>query len=303
MNNNGYEKLVIADLKNEVNEFNLYEMIKFKMKDVNESKNIETGEKVFCIRIQEEKIHKKTTLIKENEIIRIINELNMGNLSPRKDKNGKESGFPFVRDLFSMNVSTEEYGKNQTGLVTVIFEARRGIKTIEKAVQYKRLLASTSNIRNKKIIYIKEDLYDKANEILLGGMPVDMEHKQFSKYSAYYALASTDSIPVSTPGIAVIDDFKNNTTGLCDLVKEEITNGKVILHKKTEKPLIDKKTGEYKIEKDLIEYHVDNNQDYTVRGNKPFDGAGLVDVHTATKWSYELDLDYLPSSFQFRCKR
>ena len=50
----------------------------------------------------------------------------------------------------------------------------------------------------------------------------------------------------------------------------------------------------------MIEYDVDNNQNYTVEGNKPFDGAGLVDVRIATIWSYELGLDYLPSAFQFR---
>ncbi|HZK88320.1 MAG TPA: hypothetical protein VFC27_04115 [Anaerovoracaceae bacterium] len=77
-------------------------------------------------------------------------------------------------------------------------------------------------------------------------MPKDMEHSQFSKYSAYYALASTDSITVTLPNIVVIDDYKNDITGMCDLVKEEIIKGEVILHKKSGKPFISKETGEKK---------------------------------------------------------
>ena len=32
-----------------------------------------------------------------------------------------------------------------------------------------------------------------------------------------------------------------------------------------------------------------------------FDGAGIVTVNMAEKWSKELNLDYIPASFQFRC--
>ncbi len=296
---NIYDKNEVIN-RDKVNKSNLYEIMKLKIKDVKQVCNTETGEAEFIIKIPEEKIGKKTTLIRESEIIRIIKALNMEDFKPRKDKNGKDCDFPFIKDLIAMNVSAEEYKKNQTGLITVVYEGELGLKKFQTVVLFKRLLASTSNIRNKKIIYIKEELFDKANEILLGGMPKDMEHKQFSKYSAYYALASTDSIPVTTPEIVVIDDYKNDITAVCDLVREKITKGEVILHKRTGKPLVDKKTGKNKKEPDLFEYSVDNDEEHTFKRNKPFDGAGLVDVHTATKWSYELGLDYLPSAFQFR---
>lgn len=291
----------ISDVNlDKVNKSNLYEIMKLKIKDVKESINPETRENEFSITISEEQIFKKTTLIRENEVIRIIKVLDLDDFKPRKDKKGKDCDFPFIKDLIAINVSAEEYKKNQTGLITVIYEKKFGMKNIKNEVLFKRLLASTSNIRNKKIIYIREELFDKVNEILLCGMPKDMEHKQFSKYSAYYALASTDSTPVTMPNIVVVDDFKNEITGTCDLVKERITKGNAILHKRTGKALVDKKTGKIKREPDIIEYSVDNDEEYTVTENKPFDGAGLVDVNTATKWSYELGLNYLPSAFQFR---
>ena len=278
----------------------LNDIIKIKIKDVNENIDKETGDKTFSITIPEEKIGKKITLIRESEIIRIVKALDLKNLYPRKDKNGKDCDFPFVRDLIAMNVSSDEYKKNKAGLITVIYENMRGMKIVQNAVQFKRLLASTSNVRNKKIMYIREILYENVNEILLCGMPKDMEHKQFSKYSAYYALASTDSIPVRMPNIVVIDDYKNDITGTCDLVKEEITKGNVILHKKTGKSLIDKNTHQMKKENDIIKYSVKNGEKYTVQGNKPFDGAGVVDVSLATIWAEKLGLDYIPSAFQFR---
>ena len=291
-----------------VNEFNLCEMVKLNICDVKEEID-DQDNKIFTINILEDKIEKKTTLMRENEVIRIVKALSLDNCNSRKDKNGNDCDFPFIEDLFSLKVSAKEYEKNQSGLITLIYskiiEKKVNDKTIKEIVEvrrviFKRLLASTSNIRNKKVIYIREELFDKANCILLCGMPADMQHKQFSKYSAYYALASTDSTPVSTPNIVVIDDFENEITGKCDLVNEKITVGSERVHKITGKALIDKKTGKSKKENDIIKYTVENSVEHTLKVNKPFDGAGLVDVNTATKWSYELGLDYLPSAFQFR---
>lgn len=61
MNNNNDKKLnEIADVNtNEVNEFNLCEMIKIKIKDVKENINKETGEKTFSVTIPEGKIDNK----------------------------------------------------------------------------------------------------------------------------------------------------------------------------------------------------------------------------------------------------
>ncbi|HZK88321.1 MAG TPA: hypothetical protein VFC27_04120 [Anaerovoracaceae bacterium] len=100
------------------------------VKYIEENINKETGEKTFSITIPEEKIGKKTTLIRENEIIRIVKALDLENLNPRKDKNGKDCDFPYVKDLFAMNVSSKEYEKNQSGLITVIYEKEFGLKII-----------------------------------------------------------------------------------------------------------------------------------------------------------------------------
>lgn len=81
-------------------------------------------------------------MIRESEIIRIVKTLDLKNLNSRKDKNGKDCDFPFVRDLIARNVSSEEYKKNQAGLITVIYEKKRGLKIIQNAAEFKRLLAS-----------------------------------------------------------------------------------------------------------------------------------------------------------------
>ncbi|MCI1624439.1 MAG: hypothetical protein LKH93_19900 [Clostridium beijerinckii] len=212
-----------------------------------------------------DKIENKV-IVRDTELIRIIRALNL------KDNDTEENGYTYIKDLICVSVSVPMYKKIENeGTIEI------------NHIKYKRLLASSGNVRNKKVIFINEKLYDNAMTILLCGLPEDMEHEQISKYNAYVGLVNSDTIPVSTPRFVVIDDFKKTINETFDLVIKD-------------------KTGKF----DMIP---DQKKDFEFM---PFDGAGVVDISQARKWSRELNLlkldketginkiDYIPSSFQFR---
>lgn len=101
-----------------------------------------------------------------------------------------------------------------------------------------------------------------------------------SKWNSYIGLAATDSIPVSTPNIVVVDDKEILMKAKVDVVREVDTwdeDGNI--HRK---------------------FNVLHDKVKRIPTNL-FDGAGIVTVRKAGEWSKELNLDYIPASFQFRC--
>ena len=209
-------------------------------------------------------------VVRDTELIRIVKALKLHEDDDYKFI--KEGKYTFTEDLISIGISIPMYKK---------------LKDLDGKIEfngeiYKRILASSGNVRNKKVIFIKMDLYDKAMEILLVGIDKDAEHKQLSKYNAYIGLANSDTIPVSSPRIVVIEDFENTIEETFDIVTKD-------------------EDGNFNVKNDV-------KKQFTFM---PFDGAGLVDVNQARKWTRELGilkklddgrevLDYLPSSFQFR---
>ena len=142
-------------------------------------------------------------------------------------------------------------------------------------IQYKRIIVSSSHSRTQKAMMVAVDLWDKAVDILTCGLDRDLEFTYMSKWNAYIGLAATDSIPVSMPNIVVVPDLEMPISDHVDIVKEINTeSGKV--------------------------FEVINNQIVDINTNL-FDGAGLVSVERSARWSKELNLDYIPSSYQFRC--
>ncbi|MBZ4647390.1 MAG: hypothetical protein JG777_2879 [Clostridia bacterium] len=230
------------------NNAQLYEILKLKLKDFDKNNTLVMDDD----KLKKHRI-KNRTLVKESELIRIIKHLNPENCQM------SESGFPFLKDIISVDIKVSVYRDMTTGIINF------------NGTNYKRLLSSSGNVRNKKVFFINEDLYEKVNKILLCGMPEDMEFDIFAKFSAYYALVNTDSTPVPMPNMIVVDDYVHSITEKFDLVKE--------------------------IGKD--KYVVENNVKYTTK-IKPFDGAGLVDASLAEIWAKKLGLDYIPSAFQFR---
>ncbi len=164
------------------------------------------------------------------------------------------------------------------------------IVCMDETESFKRLMCGSSHSRQKKAVFIREDLYDAVNEILLGGIESPAKYvnkdkntqKNTAKWNAYYALAATSSTNVETPEkIIVVKDFKREVKTACDVVTRDNTAEKVT-------------------------YSLYSNQaDYPIESNC-FDGAGLVSVAMAKQWAKELHvlddngLGYIPASFQIR---
>jgi len=134
--------------------------------------------------------------------------------------------------------------------------------------KYVRLMVSAGQARRNNALFVDES-YEKELKRVLNNGRKDIDVVQ-SKFSAYFALASSASMKVSTPIIAVIPD--------CEIVRTERV--------------------------DFIEESTDpNKDDQVIECDKEitfslFDGQGLISPRMARQWSYEdLELDYIPSAF------
>ena len=146
--------------------------------------------------------------------------------------------------------------------------------------KYKRIIVSSSHSRTQKAMLVAENIWDKAMEILLCGISTDTEYRFMSKWNSYIGLAATDSIPVSMPNIVVVDDKEIRMKAKVDVVRE-----------------IDTRDENGNIHRKFTVFHDKVKRIPT----NLFDGAGIVTVKKAKEWSKELNLDYIPASFQFRC--
>ncbi|UYZ34175.1 hypothetical protein OD350_18190 [Clostridium beijerinckii] len=238
---------------------------KFDKLEADKKEKLKTQFKDMISKCKDKIENSNKVIVRDTELIRIIKALNL------KDNSTDENGYTYIKDLICVAVSIPKYKQiEKDGEIEV------------NHIRYKRILASSGNVRNKKVIFINEKLYDNAMTILLCGLPEDMEHEQISKYNAYIGLVNSDTISVSTPNIVVIDDFKKTINETFDLVVKDIN----------------KKFDMFPNEKRDFEF-------------MPFDGAGLVDISRAEIWAKELNtvlkqetgknkVNYIPSSFQFR---
>lgn len=216
---------------------------------------------------------KHTILTAESELIRIIRFLSKENeVAKRKTKRSRINR-DYVENMLSLKVG-RSYTKYKDQM-----KASKGIVTYN-GKKYKRIIVSSSHSRTQKAMLVAEDIWDKAMDILLCGIDPDMEYKFMSKWNSYIGLAATDSISVSMPNIVVVDDKEIRMKAKVDVVREIDTrdeNGNI--HRK---------------------FNVLHDKVKRIPTNL-FDGAGIVTVNKAEEWSRELNLDYIPASFQFRC--
>lgn len=243
----------------------LYKILKLNMKDIYRDENNNV-----IIDIKEDELTRYYTLIKEPEIVRIMKTLD------KENNNTNIDGYTYIKDLVAIKSRKETYEKiikESKGIIDIhLYKLKdNNERELVEEITFKRLMVSSGNARNKKILFVKEELFDKVNEILLCGLDKDMKHDTFSKFNSYYAMAETDSVPVVMPNLVVIKDYIKEIEEEFDCVRE---------------------VGEDK-------YEVENNKKYNLETNC-FDGAGLVDIRMAEKWSKGLGLDYIPAAWQFR---
>ena len=132
---------------------------------------------------------------------------------------------------------------------------------------YTRFMCSAGNARTNTAFFIRDDLFKEVASILQNGhKDIDIAE---AKYNAYFSLASSATLQVSTPNVIVVPDL-------------EVTR----------KEIIDKVTLENGI------YKVGEQED-DVKFNL-WDGMGLISPSQAQRWADELGLDYIPSGFLIR---
>ena len=216
---------------------------------------------------------KHMILTAESELIRIIRFLSKEDEVSKRKTKGSRINRDYVGNMLSLKVG-RSYTKYRDKM-----KASKGIITYN-GKKYKRIIVSSSHSRTQKAMLVAENIWEKAMDILLCGIDPNIEYKFMSKWNSYIGLAATDSIPVSTPNIVVVDDKEILMKAKVDVVREVDTwdeDGNI--HRK---------------------FNVLHDKVKRIPTNL-FDGAGIVTVRKAGEWSKELNLDYIPASFQFRC--
>lgn len=264
--------------------------------------------------------HLTKRFIADSELLRIIETIDAENVEIN-DAGGKIikylPGIIFVK--VNHNLDKYEKIKDNNGVLILNhkhFELDKKSKKSRLIITYadeadeipckeifKRLMVGSGHNRGKKALFIREDLFDKVNKILLGGIDEYASingypdyKKGYAKWNSYYALPSTDSKAVKkVPNIIVINDYeRENVSDIFDMVYQYKD---VNSEWKEGHPL------KFKYEKDYKVQRGEKRQDVTIM---PFDGAGLVSVQCAARWSLELNIRnskgkrYIPSNFQFR---
>lgn len=241
-----------------------YELVRLKLYSDKSATVFNLTEKQF----QQSKI-----VCTESELVRIICTLNPEN--SKKDK----SQYPFIKDLLVLKVGkavtaynglTDTQGKI---ILNIIEKDLQGKDRILSTTTFKRLMCGSGAQRSKKVFFVNELYFDKVDEILRCGVLPNATFKSLAKFSSYYALPTSDSIPVSMPRIVVIKDFEHIINERFDIVNHNKVNDTWVVEN-------------------------DSAHDFKIL---PFDGAGLISVAFAQKWAKELRLNYTPSAFQFRC--
>lgn len=135
-------------------------------------------------------------------------------------------------------------------------------------VTYKRLLCGAGQARRNTSIWIAES-YEKSLKTILNNDRKDIEITP-AKFNAYFSLASSATLPVSTPYFCVVPDHNIKRIERVDYI-QEIENGDDIIEERDEE----------------ITFNL-------------WDGQGLISPRFAKQWADELELDYIPSAFIIR---
>jgi hypothetical protein len=135
--------------------------------------------------------------------------------------------------------------------------------------KYKRLLCGAGQARRNNALFIQEEYEIPLKNILNNDHDPNIQITP-AKYSAYFALSSSASIPVSEPYFCIVPDCEITRTERVDYI-EEIEEGDDLV---------------YEANKD-IKFNL-------------WDGQGIISPKQAQVWANDLQLNYLPSNFIIR---
>jgi hypothetical protein len=163
-------------------------------------------------------------------------------------------------------------------IISIEFDDNRHYKTIIgkggifiNGKKYVRLLCGAGMARRSTVIFCNEEILLPLQQFLNCDRNPNYRISP-AKFNAYYSLASTSTLKVSTPNFILIPD--------CEV--ERVT--KVDFLHESENKNIDPKI-----------YNEDINLTFNL-----FDGQGLISPDFAQQWATEIDVDYIPSEFIFR---
>lgn len=134
--------------------------------------------------------------------------------------------------------------------------------------KYVRLLCSSGNARKNTAVFI-DSRYEKELKKILNNDRRDIPLNP-AKFNAYFSLASSSSIPVTTPYFVVIPDLEISRNEQVEYVEEQPQGDDLI-----------------SLETKEITFNL-------------WDGMGLVSPRMAELWSKDFGLDYVPSTFVIR---
>jgi hypothetical protein len=162
-------------------------------------------------------------------------------------------------------------------LINVQFDDKRHFAKIVNrggidvnGIRYVPFMASAGQIRRSSILLIDSRLKDEITKKFNNGRDLDKSLVP-AKFSAYYSLYSSSTLPVSFPRLAVVPDLILKSVKQVEFSK--------FIDEHTE-PKIDSQNME-------LEFNA-------------FDGSGLVSPDFAQQIADELEIDYLPSTFIVR---
>ena len=163
----------------------------------------------------------------------------------------------FIPEIISLNV------KNVKHYEKII---KNGLFVNNK--KYVRLMCSAGQARRNNVLLIDSDVEIELKKVLNNDRK-DIEITP-AKFNAYFALASSTALEVSTPLFCVIPDCKVMRKEIVEWVEEQEDGDDIIGIKEKE-----------------LEFNL-------------FDGQGLISPRMAKQWALDLEIDYIPSCFIIR---
>lgn len=186
-----------------------------------------------------------------------INRLAIGNVNKKIDE------ILYIPEVISVEFEDKRHFYN------ILNSKKKGI--VVNNVLYVPFMASAGMIRRDTYLFISEKISKECSDIFNNGRDINTELVP-AKFSAYYSLYSSSTLPVSFPKIAVVPDLIIKTIRKIDF---STYMGKGI---------------DPKIEETEMEIEAN-----------AFDGEGLCSPSLALRWANELGItDYVPSIFGVR---